>query len=162
MPRAIAPPTRTRTPRPRLTTRRKPYWLWSRRAFRWAIAPGLGTWTFVLPTATGATGPKKFALADDHEDVKGEAVLDFWTAQGKRAIPARRGRRHRAVRRPSPKAIDSYRDDLIARGGNRCNATGAAQPHPVRPAGEAGRYHHRQGLAGRSATRCARRSRARL
>jgi integrase len=86
---------------------------------------GPSSWNVRCADGHGSNWVKAFALADDHEDNNGETVLDFWQATDK-ARQIARGEDGSDIGRPATvdEAIDSYRDDLIARGGNPGNATG--------------------------------------
>lgn len=125
MPRAIRSALlETRTARLKLTKRRKPYWITVAPRISLGYRAGPSSWNVRCADGRGSNWVKAFALADDHEDSNGETVLDFWQATD-RARQIARGE-DGDTGRPATvdEAIDSYRDDLIGRGGNPGNATG--------------------------------------
>ena len=81
--RLRSPTLETRTARLKLKVRRKPYFL--------SVAPGIslgyrrnlgaGSWLVRCADGKGGAWTQGFATADDFEDVDGNSVLDFWTAQ---------------------------------------------------------------------------------
>jgi integrase len=86
----------------------------------------------------GANWLKAFAVADDHEASNGETVLDFWQAQDRARSIARAG--EGSGERPAivSEALDTYEDDLRARGGDvgnasriRCNLPSTLAARPV-------------------------------
>ena len=114
-----------RTARLRLKLRKKPYHFTT-------IAPGIaigyrrnkgpGTWVLRAANGRGGYWTDVIALADDHEDATGEAVLTFWQAQDKARSLVRKdaggGDRPATV----AEALDTYEFDLAARGGAVANA----------------------------------------
>ena len=117
----------TRTARLKLATRKKPYDFTT-------IAPGIalgyrrcesaGRWVVRVTDGHGGHWTKVVGVADDHEDKDGENVLDFYQAQDKARALAR-GSDSVDSGRPETlsEAIDSYEKDLLARGGQKVNAT---------------------------------------
>jgi integrase len=115
----------TRTARLKLSVRLKPYDFTP-------ISPGIalgyrrnhaaGTWVLRASDGRGGNWTKRVAFADDYEDTDGEHVLTWWQAQ-ERARKLARG--NVDVGRPATvaDAVDGYRCDLIARGGDVTNAT---------------------------------------
>jgi len=117
----------TRTARLKLEPRRKPYFT--------TIAPGVsvgyrrnvnraGTWVVRGADGKGGSWSKAFATGDDFEDANGGMTLDFWQATDKARLIARGGDDESSGTRPATvgEAIDSYADDLAARGGHKSNA----------------------------------------
>ena len=114
-----------RTARLKLPPRKKPYHFT-------IIAPGIavgyrrcagpGRWVLRAADGHGAYWTDTIALADDHEDADGTAVLNYWQAQDK-ARTLVRG--ESAGDRPASvgDALDAYQRDLVTRGGHIANAT---------------------------------------
>ena len=115
----------TRTARLKLEIRKKPYTV--------RVAPGVrlgyrrnaaaGTWSVISADGKGGNWVKKFGLADDHEEANGEQVLTFWEAQERARKLARGGRNAEHQDDPGRpisvgEALDAYKSDLIARGGD--------------------------------------------
>ena len=161
MPRSIRSASlETRTARLKLAKRRKPYWITIAPGISLGYRAGPGTWNVRAADGDSGNWIKSFALADDHEDSNGETVLDFWTAQGK-ARQLARGT-DGDTERPATvdEAIDSYRDDLIARGGNPSTRPGYASMFR-RPYWRSRSASPPPKTGARSAMRCARPSGAR-
>jgi integrase len=114
----------TAAARRRLQLRKKPYYV--------VIAPGIslgyrrnagaGTWS-VRAAGQGSEWLKRIGLADDLEPADGAAVLTFWQAQD-RARALARGQTGEDGDAPITVAValDRYRADLSARGGDPYNA----------------------------------------
>jgi integrase len=115
----------TRTARLKLEIRKKPYTV--------RVAPGVrlgyrrnaaaGTWSVIAADGKGGNWVKKFGLADDHEEANGEQALTFWQAQERARKLARGGRNAEQDDDPGRpvtvgEALDAYKSDLIARGGD--------------------------------------------
>jgi integrase len=117
--RLRSPTLETRAARLRLKVRRKPYFV--------PVAPGIslgyrrnlgpGSWLVRCADGKGGAWTKGFSTADDFEDASGDAVLNFWTAQG-RARELVRGK-HTDAAKPITvaEALDEYERDLAVRGG---------------------------------------------
>jgi integrase len=113
----------TRSSRLRLAARRKPYTA--------RIGPGLrlgyrrnataGTWSVLAADGKGGSWLKGFAAADDYEDANADTVLDFWQAQDRARVLARRASGTEVVEdKPVTvsEALDRYRADLETRNGD--------------------------------------------
>jgi integrase len=125
MPKPRAAKLETATARRRLPARKKPYWT--------TISPGIalgyrrnagpGTWSVRSTDGHGADWIKRIGLSDDLEPADGSNVLTYWQALDA-ARKAARGTGGEGEGRPLTvaEALDRYRADLIARGGNPYNA----------------------------------------
>jgi integrase len=114
-----------RSARLKLTPRKKPYHFV-------VIAPGIavgyrrcagpGRWVLRAADGHGAYWTSTIALADDHEDADGTAVLSYFQAQDKARILVRGD--NAGGDRPASvgDALDAYRRDLATRGGQLGNA----------------------------------------
>lgn len=119
----------TRTNRLKLTPRRKPYG-WTaivpraRLGYRRNIR-GAGTWVVVAAVGGGKEKTERVGTADDFEDATDEHALTFWQAVERGRQVARRLRDESGDNRPATfsLALDTYRSDLIARDGDRVNAS---------------------------------------
>jgi integrase len=118
----------TRTARLKLKPRRKPYPA--------RVAPGVtlgyrrnqgvGTWSAIVADGASGSWMKRLAWADDQEDANGKEVMTYWEAQDAARKLARATDGLADGDRPASvaEAIEAYRLDLAARGGNEWNATG--------------------------------------
>jgi integrase len=126
MPKPRRAKLETPTARRRLAIRKKPYWT--------TISPGIGlgyrrntgpgTWSVRGTDGHGADWIRRLALADDYEGADGAAVLSYWQALDAARKAARGGDEGGARPLTVAEAIDRYRTDLIARGGDPYNAAG--------------------------------------
>jgi integrase len=116
----------TRTTRLKLPVRLKPYdftTLSPGIALGYRRNVGGGTWVLRAADGHGGNWTRRVALADDFEDADGEHVLTFWQAQ-ERTRKLARGSADDAGRPTTvADAVDAYRRDLTARGGDVANAT---------------------------------------
>lgn len=112
---------KNRTNRLKLAIKKKPY--------KVQIAPGIflcyrrnegaGTWS------VEAGWLKRFAIADDHETANNATVMSFYQAQ-QRALKIARGSEGGSDKLVTvSEALDAFKVDLAARGGNDYNATSA-------------------------------------
>jgi integrase len=126
-----APSLEHRTGRLKLLVRGKPYWV--------KLAAGLslgyrrnavaGAWIVRRSDGKGGNWTKAFATADDHEDADGDSVLTFFEAQAAaRSIAS--GGKVTGKAATVATAIERYRDELTATGGNPYNARLAALHTP--------------------------------
>jgi integrase len=128
MARKVRSKIENRTDRLALKRQRNPHGLT-------AIAPGVrlgyrrtkhaGTWVLEAADGQGGEWTRKVGTADDYEDAnEANGVLDFWMAADK-ARQMARGDNGDSTSAPATwaSALDDYEADLIARGGNKGNAT---------------------------------------
>jgi integrase len=118
-----APSLEHRTGRLKLLVRGKPYWV--------KLAAGLslgyrrnavaGAWIVRRSDGKGGNWTKAFATADDHEDADGDSVLTFFEAQAAARSIATGGKITGKAATVAA-AIERYRAELIATGGNPYNA----------------------------------------
>ena len=117
---------KNRTNRLKLAVKKKPYKL--------QIAPGIflcyrrnegaGTWS------VEAGWLKRFALADDFENANNQSVMSFYQAQQHALKMARGSERNDDRPVTVGQALDAFKTDLAARGGNDYNATSARNHLP--------------------------------
>jgi integrase len=116
-----------RTQRLRLPVRRKSYTVRIAPSIRLGYRRNLnaGAWSVLCADGSGGSWLKKIGYADDFEDSNAKDILTYWEAceRAKRLARATDGE---TGERPATvaEAIESYRLDLAARGGNEVNATG--------------------------------------
>ena len=126
-----APSLEHRTGRLKLPVRGKPYWV--------KLAAGLslgyrrnavaGAWIVRRSDGKGGNWTKAFATADDHEASDGDSVLTFFEAQtAARSIAS--GGKITGKAATVASAIERYRSELTATGGNIYNARLAALHTP--------------------------------
>ena len=136
MPKPRAGKLETATARRRLPIRRKPFGITISPGVRLAYRrnAGPGTWS-VRVTGGGADWLKRIGLADDFERADGKHVLSYWQAIDVARKLARREPGETAPDDDRPvtvgEAIDGYRHDLDARGGDAYNAKRAAYHLPA-------------------------------
>jgi integrase len=108
--------------------RRKSYTIRVAPSIRLAYRRNLnaGAWSVLCADGNGGSWLKKIGLADDFEDADGKLVLDYWQAAEAAKKLARTTDGEADGERPATvrEAIEAYRRDLAARGGNEVNATG--------------------------------------
>jgi integrase len=124
-----SPDLETRTARLKLEVRKKPYTVSIARGIRLAYRrnQGGGVWSVLKADGAGGSWLQRFALADDHEDVHGSTILDYWQAcdvarklaRGDDAVGEVEGGRPATV----AEAVAAYQRDLVARDGAEKNAT---------------------------------------
>jgi integrase len=112
-----------RTNRLKLPVARKPLFV--------TVAPGIalgyrrnkvaGAWVVRAADGSGGSWTKAFAIADDHEEANGGAVLDYWQAQDRARTLARGD--NGGGDRPATvaEALDTYEANLLSRGANISN-----------------------------------------
>jgi integrase len=111
----------TRSARLRLTARRKPYWVTISPGISLGYRAGPGSWNVRCADGAGGNWTKSFAIADDHEEADGEAVLTYWAAIDKARLLAR-GQDHHGKPGTVQEALADYANDLVARGAHVANA----------------------------------------
>src|SRR5262249_22122557 len=111
-----------RTQRLRLPVRRKSYTVRIAPSIRLAYRRNLnaGAWSVLCADGNGGSWLKKIGYADDFEDADGKTILDYWQAAEAAKKLARAAGGETDGERPATvaEAIESYRLDLAARGGN--------------------------------------------
>jgi integrase len=116
----------TRSSRLRLPVAKKPIFV--------KIGPGIGlgyrrnqtagTWVVRVANGHGSNWTKAIGLADDFDPANGASVLDFWQAQGKARLLARKdltGDEDAAKPITVAQALETYEQDLLTRGGDAAN-----------------------------------------
>jgi integrase len=82
-----------------------------------------GTWIVRVANGAGGAWTRAFAAADDYQDADGQSILTFWDAQAQARAEARIGG---GAKDEAPltvaRALQRYRADLKARGGDTTNA----------------------------------------
>lgn len=126
MVRKLHAPIENRSNRLKLTPQRKPYgWTSIASGLRLGYRRnkrGAGSWVLAVADGRGGEWTARVGAADDVEDADGEHSLTFWQAVD-RARQLARGQSGGNQPASFAMALDTYRVDLIARGGDPINAS---------------------------------------